>query len=84
MAVRGSNLPKVAPIVAAVTLLGAVGTVGAVGVLNRDDGTGAAASTTLVAASVTAALPTDGRADGRADDRPQDDDRPAPQQGHGR
>ena len=47
MAARGSNLPKVAPLVAAVTLLGAVGTVGAVGVLNRDDDA-TATSTTVV------------------------------------
>ena len=63
MAARGSNLPKVAPLVAAVTLLGAVGTVGAVGVLNRDDGAGAGATSTSVAVSaetvslVTTTLP---------------------------
>ena len=58
MAARGSNLPKVAPIVAAVTLLGAVGTVGAVGVLNRDDGTDAGVVDRPSPTSVTAALPT--------------------------
>jgi hypothetical protein len=63
MVARGRNLPTVAPLVAAVTLLGAVGTVGAVGVL-RDDGgaassNGAAAVTTVDPAStqLTTTLP---------------------------
>jgi len=57
MAARGSNLSKVAPLVAAAALLGAVGTVGAVGVLNGDDGQPSAAGTTTVvlAADATAA-----------------------------
>jgi hypothetical protein len=58
MAARGSNLPKVAPLVAAVTLLGAVGTVGAVGVLQREEGGGTTASSTLVLAASTSAGPT--------------------------
>jgi hypothetical protein len=58
MAARGSNLPKVAPLVAAVALLGAVGTVGAVGVLQGDGDPGAAPSTIVVGTGATAALPT--------------------------
>jgi hypothetical protein len=54
MAVRGSNLPKVAPILASVTLLGAVGTVGAVGALRGDGGSTAGPDTvvTAVASSI--------------------------------
>lgn len=56
VAARVSNLPKVAPLVAALTLMGAVGTVGAVGVLQRDGGAGASAASTL-AGSAAAAVP---------------------------
>ena len=58
MAARGSNLPKVAPIIAAVTLLGTVGTVGAVGVLRDDGGGTSAASVGTDPASTAAALTT--------------------------
>jgi len=48
--VRGSNLPKVAPILASVTLLGAVGTFGAVGALRGDGGSTAGPSSAVTAA----------------------------------
>jgi hypothetical protein len=58
MAARGSNLPKVAPILASVTLLGAVGTVGAVGVLRDDRGGSASGAGTSVVATSTVATTT--------------------------